>query len=302
MRSFLKIGLTLAIFLAAIVWVVRTFDTQKESHAYRLAREELRAEFLARAPWVFGLEDPALYRQELRGLFRWYHAQVEDLDRRFPSLSPPRDAYLGELQARYDAGRLREQEYEGFRESYEKVAEVWAALADGSYAPAMTGTSGGLRLDFLEAKPVLVQGQRALQGRFVLWGAQRSRMEEDMGGVKQARIQTHASFQDVRVKLFDEREKPIGELTFGLPFGTYVPVPEQRIDAFPPLAFVGDYAIPLVPHAAVTMEMKASVLSRAVTGTEIRAEFEWKQPVPPQWKLAEGEAWEGARVGHRDEP
>lgn len=302
MRSFVKIGLTFVIVLGAVLWVVRTFDAQKERHAYGLARQELRAEFLARAPWVLGLEDPDLYRRELRGLFRWYHGQVEDLDRRFPSLSPARDAYLKDLEARFEAGRLHQQEYEGFRGSYEQVAEVWSALVDGSYAPAMSGTSGAMRLDFLEARPTLVQGQRAIQGRFVLWGAQRSRVEEDVGGGrKQARIQAHAVFQDVQVKLFDDRGKPIGQLSFGLPFGTYVPVPEQRIDAFPPLAFVGDYAIPLVPYAAQTMEMTATVISRAASGTEIRADFEWKQPVPAHWKLAEGEAWEGARVGHREE-
>lgn len=302
MRSFLKIGLTLAIFLAAIVWVVRTFDAQKESHAYLLARENLRAEFLARAPWVFGIEDPALYRQEAQGLFRWYHGQVEELARRFPELHPSSDAYLQDLEARYAAGRLREPEYQGFRESYEQVAEVWAAMAEGRYAPVMSGTNGALRLDFLEAKPALVQGQRAIQGRFVLWGAQRDRVEEQAAGAKQQRIRTHAAFPDVQIRLFDDRERPIGELTFGLPFGTYVPVPEQRIEAFPPLAFVGEYAIPLVPYEAKTMEMKAVVVSRAVTGTEIRGEFVWKEAVPSHWKLSEGEAWEGARVGHSEEP
>lgn len=301
MRSFLKVGLTLAIFLGAILWVVRTFDAQRESHAYRLAREELRSEFLARAPWVFGLEDPSLYGREVRGLFDWYQQRAAALEARFPELSPAADDYLAELEDRYAAGRLREAEYEGFKESFEQVAEVWAAIAGGSYAPAMTGVSGPLRIDFFEAKPTLVHGQRAIQGRFVLWGAQRSRVEEESGGIKQTRVQTHAAFQDVQVKLFDERGRPIGELTFGLPIGSYVPVPEQRIEAFPPLAFVGDYAIPLVPHEAQTMEMKATVTSRAASGTEIRGSFEWKQPVPAHWKLAEGEAWEGARIGHREE-
>ena len=275
MRSFLKVGVTLVIFLGAILWVVRNFDAQKESHAYELAREELRSEFLARAPWVFGIEDPSIYPQEVRGLFRWYHQRVEEIAERFPELSPPVDAYLAQLEERYEAGRLREPEYEGFKESYEQVAEIWGAIAGGSYAPAMTGTSGPFRLDFFEARPTLVHGQRAIQGRFVLWGAQRSRVEEESGGM--------------------------GELTFGLPAGSYVPVPEQRIETFPPLAFVGDYIIPLVPHEAETMEMKATVISRATTGTEIRGEFVWNQPVPAHWKLAEGEAWEGARIGHRDE-
>lgn len=302
MRSFLKIGLTLAIFLAAVVWVMGEFDSQKETAAYRLAREALRAEFLARAPWVWGIEDPAVYQQEVRGLFRWYADQVRSLGERFPSLVSPADAYLRELEARHREGRLGEPEFRGYKESYEQVAEVWEAITGGRYAPVMTGTSGSLRLDFFEARPTLIQGQRAIQGRFLLWGAQRSRVEEDVGGVEQTRIQTHASFDDVRVKLFDERERAIGELTFGLPAGTYVPVPEQRIEDFPPFAFVGDYAIPLVPHEAATMEMVAVVRSRASTGSEIRGEFVWKQPVPASWKLAEGERWEGARIGVREEP
>lgn len=301
MRSLLKIGLTLVILLGAVIWVVRAFDAQKTRNAYRLAREELRSEFLASAPWVFGLEDPDLYRREIRGLLRWYLQRVEELDKRFPALSPPRDAYLEELEARQAAGRIDLHEAEAYRESYEQVAEVWAALADGSYAPERSGVGSGMRLDFLPGKPTLVEGQRAVRGRFVLWGAQRGRVEEDVAGVEATRIQTYAVFHDVQVELFDERGKPMGRMSFGLPYGTYVPVPEQRIDAFPPLAFVGDYAIPLVPHRAHTMEMKATVISRSVTGAEIRADFTWKEPVPSHWKLAEGEAWEGAQVGHREE-
>lgn len=302
MRSFLKVGLTLIISLGAIVWVVRTFDAQRENHAYHLAREELRSEFLARAPWVFGLEDPSLYRQEVRGLFRWYTKRLKGLEERFPSLLPAPDSYLAELERRYAAGRLREAEYKGFMESYEQVAEIWEAIAGGSYEPALTGMSGPFRIDFFDARPTLVHGQRAIQGRFVLWGAQRDLVEDEVSGIKQMRVRTHASFRDVDVKLYDERGRHIGALTFGLPSGSYVPVPEQRIETFPPLAFVGEYAIPLVPHEAARMEMRAVVTSRAATGTEIRGEFEWEMPVPEFWKLAEGEAWEGARIGHREEP
>jgi len=302
MRSLLKIGLTLAILLGAVLWVVGEMRTLRQSAAYRLAREELRAEFLARAPWVWGLQDAERYREEARALFRWYLEGLQALARRFPGQAAAPDAYLRDLEARHRDGRLSESEFLGYKESYEQVAEVWEAIVSGGYAPVMTGASQSLRLDFLEARPALIQGQRAIQGRFVLWGAQRSRSEEKPGDFEQPRIQTHASFDDVRAKLFDARERQIGELTFGLPSGTYVPVPEQRIADFPPLAFVGEYAIPLVPYEAETMEIVAVVRSRAASGAEIRGEFVWKQPVPASWKLAEGEAWEGARVGIRPEP
>lgn len=302
MRSLLKIGLTLVILLGAVIWVVGEMRGLRRSAEYRLAREELRAEFLARAPWVWGIPDPERYREEARALFRWYHEGLQALDRRFPGQATAPDAYLRDLEARHREGRLGEPKYHGYKESYEQVAEVWDAITAGRYAPVMTGTSNSLRLDFLEARPALIQGQRAIQGRFVLWGAQRSRAEERPGEFEQPRIQTHASFDDVRVKLFDARERQIGELTFGLPSGTYVPVPEQRIADFPPLAFVGEYAIPLVPYEAETMEMVAVVRSRSASGAEIRGEFVWKQPVPTSWKLAEGEAWEGARIGVREEP
>jgi hypothetical protein len=300
MRSLIKMGLVAALFLGVLAWAMAQHRTTKRDLEHRLARQELRSEFLQRAPWVFSLSEPAAYVQEARGLFSWYAKEVEALHRRHPAPHPTPDT-RGDLDARLAAGRLSQQEYEGLRDSQEQVDELWAAFAQGTYAPVMTGVQASMRIDFLPPRPTVVDGQRALQGRFVVWGAQRSKVEERVGQVTQVRTQTHASFHDVEVKLFDGKGKQLGQLTFGLPFGPYVPVPEQRNEDFPPGAFVGTYAIPLVPHEAESMEMTASLVSRAVTGSPIRADFAWKEPVPTSWKLGEGEAWEGAGVGFRDE-
>lgn len=300
MRSLIKMGLVAALFLAVLAWAMTQHRATKQDLEHRLALQELRSEFLQRAPWVLSLPDRSTYVEEARGLFTWYAKEVEALHRRFPALHPARDV-LADLDDRLAAGKISRQEYEGLRESQEQVEEVWAALSQGAYAPAMTGVHASLRIDFLPPRPAMVDGQRALRGRFVVWGAQRSKVEERVGQATQVRSQTHASFHDVEVKLFDGKGKQLGQLTFGLPFGPYVPVPEQRNEDFPPGAFVGTYAIPLVPHEAESMEMTASLVSRAITGAPIRADFVWKEPVPISWKLGEGEAWEGAGVGFRDE-
>lgn len=301
MRSLIQMGLVAALLLGVLAWTVSKQGAARKELEYHLARAELRAEFLQRAPWVWSLEDPARYTQESRGLFTWYVEQARKLRARFPDRPDDDAAFLEELDRRLAEGRISQRDHDGFRASYEQVEEVWEAIAGGRYEPVMTGSHASLRIDFLPPRPSLVDGQRALEGRFVVWGAQRTVTEEPIGKGTQARIQTHASFHDVEVDLFDGRGKQLGQLTFGLPFGPYVPVPEQRIEDFPPLGFVGNYAIPLVPHEAESMKMVASLVSRAVTGTSIQANFVWEQPVPASWKLGEGEAWEGAGVGFRDE-
>src|SRR5690606_41742514 len=105
MRSLLKIGLTLVILLGAVIWVVGEMRGLRRSAEYRLAREELRAEFLARAPWGGGTPGPERHRAEARALFRWHHEGLQAPDPRSPGQATAPAACLRDPATRHREAR-----------------------------------------------------------------------------------------------------------------------------------------------------------------------------------------------------
>jgi hypothetical protein len=78
-------------------------------------------------------------------------------------------------------------------------------------------------------------------------------------------------------------------------------VPEQKIEDFPALAYIGTFFFPLLPHEGTKAEIDTSATSRSGGGNDIVAAFKWSRDVPADWRLAEGEKWEGADVEEREE-
>lgn len=300
MSSLLRIVVSAVLVIGVVVYAKNKYNATIEEHEYRLAKEQLRAEFLERAPFVWSISDPDRYREESRSLFNWYYGELTNLYSRFPAYKNE-DKYLQELEERRAAGRIRDSEFAEYKASYEQVNEIWKLIREGRYAPALTASDASMRIDFLEFERTMVQGQPALQGRFVLWGAQRRRVEERRGEHTLKRVDVQASFPDVQLRLTGSNGKPVAEASFGMPSGPYVPYPEQRVEDFPPMAYIGTFALPVLPHEAVEMEMEAAAISRSTSGGDIHATFVWKQEVPSSWKLREGEEWEGAEVETREE-
>lgn len=301
MNSLLKVLISGVLLIGAGAFALNKYNDNQEQYEYRLAKERLRAEYLERAPSVWGIQDPDRYREEVRGLFKWYYGALTNLYNRFPE---HRDGptYLDELEARRAKGRISESELAEHKAVYDQVQAVWEQIRNGAYAPAMTATDAGLRIDFLEFEQGTVQGQRAIQGRFILWGAQRKRVEEKLAkGATLSRVDVQATFPDIMLSMVGKNGKPVAEASFSIPNGPYVPYPESRLEDFPPMAYIGSFAFPLLPAEAETMEMQAGAVSRSITGAEIRASYEWKQAVPAQWKLRDGETWEGAETEIREE-
>lgn len=302
MNQIVKILLSVGIVIAVAVAAIGKYNDTVETFEYRLAKADLRSEFLERSAAVIAIQDPARYEEEIRGLFKWYQGELTRIYNTYPRFKGAEKAYLEDLDARLAAGKLRAEDYEAYKASYEQVREIWDLLQAGRYSPALTAADGSMRIDFLEFEPTTLQGQKALAGRFVLWGAQRRKIEEkSAAGAVTSRYDVQATFRDVQVRLLGKNGKPIGEFTFNLPGGPYVPYPEQKLEDFPPMAFIGTFAFPAFLPDSETMEMESVVVSRSSTGRDITARFAWKQPVPVSWKLAEGETWVNAQVEEREE-
>jgi len=299
MSQLLKIFVPAIAIVVLAFYLVGEYNDTRETHAYELAKAELRAEYLERAPVVWSIADADRYDTESRALIKWYFGELGKIYNRFPGHRVAEDRYLQDLEAR--KGSLRQEVYEGHKASYEQVREIWDLLRDGKYAPELTATQGAMRIDFLEFKPANVGGQQLITGRFVFWGAQRRKVEEKAGNTTQTRVEVQATFPDMQFKLFDAKGKPMAELSFGLPDGSFVPYPELRMEDFPPMAYVGTFSFPTVPFEAATVEIEGGARTRAPSGGELLASYTWKMDVPASWKMGEGQVWENAAHEVREE-
>ncbi|WP_373048091.1 hypothetical protein [Vulgatibacter sp.] len=302
MSQLLKIVLTAVAVIVVSVMAINKYNDTVETYEYKLARADIRADYLERSATVRAIQDPVRYEEEARGLFKWYLGELTELYNRYPAHKNTEDGYLAELEARKAAGQLDGEEFEAYKASYDQVKEIWDLVKAGRYSPALTAADGAMRIDFLEFEPTTIDGEKGVKGRFVLWGAQRRKLEEkSSNGVVSYRYDVQAAFQDVQLKLAGKDGKPVAEASFGLPSGPYVPFPEQKLADFPPMAYIGSFAFPVLPNQATQAEIESVVVSRSATGRDIEARFAWKKEVPSEWKLAEGETWSGADVEEREE-
>lgn len=301
MSQLAKIVLTSVGVIVIAFIAINKYDSMQEQYEYRLAKEQVRAEFLERSAAVRAVPDANRYDEEARGLFKWYFAELTKVYNRFPKQKGAEEAYLRDLEERKAKGQIKPSDFDGLKASYDQIREMWDLLRDGKYSPVLSAGDSSLRLDFLEFEPGTVDGQKGIKGRFVLWGAQRRRMEEKAGTQVQTRVDVQASFSDVQLKMFGANGKPVAEMAFGMPAGAYVPYPEARLEDFPPMAYLGSFAFPLVPYEAQTVEIEAMATSRSPAGNELAGRFKWSMPVPSSWKLQEGQAWEGATIEEREE-
>jgi hypothetical protein len=300
--NLLKVLVPIAAILAIAIWGTNKYSDVKHRSEYDLAKAELRSEYLERAAQVRAISDATQYQDETRSLFKWWFTELTELYNKYPEFRPTDDGYLKDLEARKAAGQVKPEEYEGYKASYDQVKEVYDLIKAGKYSPAMSASDADLHIDFLEFDPAVEDGNKGVKGRFVIWGAQRRRTEDRTpAGVTNKRVDVQLQLGDVSLKLAGANGKPVAEASFGIPAGPYVPIPEQKIEDFPALAYIGTFFFPLLPYEGIKAEIDTSATSRSGAGNDITSAFKWEREVPANWRLAEGQKWEGAEVEEREE-
>lgn len=300
--NLLKVLVPIAALLAIAVWGTNKYSDVKHRAEYDLDKAELRAEYLERSAQVRAVTDPVQYQDEVRSLFKWWFTELTELYNKYPEFRPAEDGYLQELETRKAAGQVKPEEFDEYKASYDQVREIYDLIKSGKYSPAMSSADGQVHIDFLEFEPGSHDGTRGVKGRFVVWGAQRRRTEDRSAtGVTTRRIDVQLQLGDVNLKLAGKDGKPVAEASFGIPAGPYVPVPEQKIEDFPALGYIGTFFFPLLPYEGIKVEIDTSATSRSGSGNDITSAFKWEREVPADWRLAEGEKWEGADVEEREE-
>jgi hypothetical protein len=263
----------------------RTLEAQREADIARIQKD-----YLERVGWMRTNPDETSYRNELAPFFKAYFTQVSEHQDRY-NLSKEFDAYLTELEQR-GADDARANDRKAY---YEYTRKVFDQMREGRYRPLWTATDKGMRLDILSNDVVMVMNKPQLRMQVALWGAQRELRED--GRVK--KMLTSASF-NAMWKLTDAKGRLVGEMT-GTDPSMKIDHPERFISEFPPQMVLGHYDLDPLPAEVKTMELTLKVSSRSSSGGEVASTYVWKTEVPADWKLREGEAWEGATVSERPE-
>lgn len=292
MKRYLGIVFAIA-FVVVAVWFASSKYSAKASEALRIENAaRIKVEYLERVGWIRSNPDERSYREEVTTFFRWYFNQVNDHINRFGG-DRDFDDYLAELEKRATGDSQAAEK----KANYERTKKIFDLMRGGSYSPIWSASDKGMRLDVLSTSQVTNAGEAQVRYQLVLWGAQRELREEgDLRKTK--RMITSASF-NVVWKMFDEKDKLIGEMTAaGDPAGK-VDFPERYIEHFPPQMVLGHFDVDLIPAEVKRMEIGFSVSSRSQSGGDALASFPWKLDAPAEWKLRPGESWKGAQESVR---
>jgi len=268
----------------------RSTDAEATASAGRI-----RADYLERVGWIRANPDEKAYKEEVGTFLRKYFQDVNEHVNRF-QLSKDFDAYLVELDERMAKKRDSDKDLPEKRAAFAQTKKMFDLMKSGGYSPLWSAADKGLRLDILSGEVVTEGGKPTIQLPFVLWGAQRE-LKDDGRGHK--RMFTSANF-DVTWKLLDEQGKHVGDLKIEGANGL-IDNPERYIDLFPPQMVLGTFPMELLPAEAAKLEWTFIVRSRAPSGGEAVANFQWKMDTPAEWKLKAGEKWEGAQEDFRPE-
>ncbi len=314
MNPLVKIVLGAGAVIGIAVFAINYHSTTRTESEYRLAKESIRAEYLERAGAVRSTPDAAAYEDEVRGLLKWYFGELADLYNRYPTFRGADEAYLRQLDEARANGKVKAEEYDQKKANFQQVKEFYDLMKSGKYEPTMTAGDSSLRLDFLDFEPSIVDGQKGVKARFVLWGAQRRRTaEKGPGGQVVKRVDVPVEWGSVHfgpakpkdekvvAKKDPKKEATSWEFEVGIPAGPYVPHPERQIEDFPPMAYLGTFAFPLLPYEATSADVELILKSRSGTGRDIEAKYAWTKEIPAEWRLKEGEKWEGAIEEEREE-
>ena len=288
MKRYFGLILVIAGILIGAVMSYRTASARAQDAQRSADFTRLQKDYLERVGWIRTNPDEASYRQEVSPFFKVYFEQVASHQDRY-RLSKEFDAYLAELESRGDERAADKKSF------YEYTRKVFDQMREGRYKPVWTATDKGMRLDVLSSDVVMVLNKPQVRLQLVLWGAQRE--ERTDGKVK--KMVTSASFK-TQWKLTDARGKLLGEMNADDP-SMKVDFPERFIAEFPPQMVLGHYDIDLVPNEVKKMDITFTVSSRAASGGDATATYVWKLDVPADWRLGEGQKWEGAEVTERAE-
>lgn len=257
-----------------------------------LGKERLRASWHERAGHVRGIEDPERYRDEFRAAARWYASEITALYNRFPG-KRDRDQALTDMEAQVAAGKMKPQELQRRKEWFDETRAVLEIIEGGRYRPVVSGIANGVRVDLLGITRVRHEGESQLRLDFVAWGVPR-RVEAKKNSDKTTVVRTDVDFglDSIDFEFIDDQQKLIGGLNGGRP-QFFIDHPERWMADFPPHAWIGTYWIDPMPENTHTVSLRIGGQVRSTVGAALPIAFDWELPAKSDWRVREGESFDG---------
>ncbi|MHB8418547.1 MAG: hypothetical protein ACYDCL_10755 [Myxococcales bacterium] len=318
MNPLLRLVLLLAAVIAAGGFGLHEYLHQKTEMESRLDVARIERTFDERVAAAREIAPPEEYGDEMRGLLKWYFGALRDHDNRYPEFRD-HDKGWEDIQHKHDIGRIKGPEYDAFKANRAAVMELYKQLSGTGYDPVLAASSAGQHFDIWRMERQTQDGKPKVRIDFAWWGPQRKDEVEERSDTA---AQVHHLIVNAAVNAFDitlAGDKPAepkgkkgkkagkdeaaafhGELHGGEP-ETKIPDPDRYADLFPANVVLGTYWLDLFPHEANKMHVEISGTTRTVQGHELNGKFAWDVPLKEDWKLGEGESWEGATVETRDE-
>lgn len=292
--SRLLLTLILGGAVAALAYfAVDTHNKQVASLEHQIGAEQLRAAFVERAGFVWSIESPERYVDELTSLVRWYEAERADLHNRYPGHFNP-NAALDELDKLVAAGALSASDARARREWYDRTKELYDLILSGRYAPLRTTTINGVRVDLLAFRRDLYEGRSRLRLDVVTWGTPRreQRTSSEGGKLVTRRVLLDLGFQGLDIEMIDATPRLVAGGKTGAPT-MQVEYPERWIADFPPQVSYSLWWIDPLPEETETVKLSLSGEIRSPFGGALKFKQDWELAAKDDWRVRDGESFDG---------
>ncbi len=324
MNPLLRLVLLIAAVIGVGGYALHEYLHQKTEFEAKLDLARIERTFDERAPAAREMTQAEEYGDEMRGLLKWYFSAIRDHDNRYPEFRD-HDRGWADIQHKHEVGKIKGPEYDAFKVNRDLVMDLYKELSGSGYDPVLGGSSVGQHFDIWKLERVTQDGKPKVRIDFAWWGPQfKDELEERADTTAQVHhkiVNATVSALDItlegdkpepkekpgkkgkkgKAKAKDEEQANVfhGELHGGEP-ETKIPDPGRYADLFPENVVLGTYWLDLFPHEATKMHLEISTVTRTVQGHELLSKFSWDTPLKDDWKLGQGETWEGATVETRD--
>ncbi|HTP25749.1 MAG TPA: hypothetical protein VMK12_08830 [Anaeromyxobacteraceae bacterium] len=275
----MRVLLLLAVAAIVAIAGISHLLSRRDARESRRQRESLRRELLERTAVARGLGgSPGV--EEAKAVLRWWFDESGILHKRFGSV----EASSQPLEKEKGAGL----------EAYRRYAGEWLDMLRGEYAPALSASDQGLRLDVLGIRPGVhpESHERMLRIDFALWGAPRRIELEPAGGERSSlRVVVPLSFRQLAFRFLDAAGKTYGEMSgVGEPY-MMIKDPERFSFELPPGMALGTWWVEPFPRETARVEISVGVQVQGMTSASLTPTFRWELPVSDEWKLRPGEVF-----------
>jgi hypothetical protein len=299
MNPVVRLLLLIVFALAIGGWALHEYQKRTTESDARLDLARIERDYDERAPAARELTGADEYRDEMSGLFRWYFGALRDHDNRFPDQGN-HDTGWKDILHKHETGVIKQPEFDALNTNHTAVDEVYKMLQAGRFDPIYSGSSMGQHFDIWRAERAEHDNQPMIRLDFVWWGPQRRVEFEKSETGTTKRVQVSAELTGITFSLTDAKDKLYGEVHGEEP-AAKIADPDRYLDLFPANAVLGTYWVALFPHEAQTLKLEVDAVTRTAQGHELPAKFSWTIPLKDDWKLAEGQKWEGATEEIREE-